>query len=45
MSVGLVFGGCWVSVAVGVGASIGLGGEIKVIAWGDVSACGMRSVV
>ena len=46
MFVGWVFGdGCWISLAIGVGAGIGLGGEIHVIAWGDASACGMHCVV
>ena len=36
--------GCWVSVAVGVGASVGPGGEVHVMACDDMSVYEMKCV-
>ena len=33
---------CWCPLAIGVSAGVGMGGEVQMVAWGDVSACGMH---
>ena len=34
-------GGLWVSLAIGVGAGVSLGGEVLMMSCGDVSVCGV----
>ena len=34
-------GGLWVSLAIGVGAGVSLGGEVLMVSWGGVSVCDM----
>ncbi len=44
-SMGWVLGdGCWVSLAMDVGAIVGPCGDVQVMTWDDMSVCGMQCV-